>query len=49
MQNINQVTSQNLGSTRQMEQAARDLSILGGRLRERLASAGAERGSVGQK
>jgi methyl-accepting chemotaxis protein len=49
MQNINQVTSQNLGSTRQMEQAARDLSILGGRLRERLAGAGAERGSVGQK
>jgi methyl-accepting chemotaxis protein len=47
MQNINQVTSQNLGSTRQMEQAARDLSVLGGRLRERLA--GAERGSVGQK
>jgi methyl-accepting chemotaxis protein len=49
MQNINQVTSQNLGSTRQMEQAARDLSVLGGRLRERLVSAGAERGSVGQK
>lgn len=49
MQNINQVTSQNLGSTRQMEQAARDLSILGGRLRERLVGAGAERGSVGQK
>jgi methyl-accepting chemotaxis protein len=50
MQNINQVTSQNLGSTRQMEQAARDLSVLGGRLRERLlVGAGAERGSVGQK
>lgn len=48
MQNINQVTSQNLGSTRQMEQAARDLSVLGGRLRERLVN-GAERGSVGQK
>lgn len=37
MQNINQVTNQNLGSTRQMEQAARDLNLLGGRLRERLA------------
>jgi len=49
MQNINQVTSQNLSSTRQMEQAARDLSVLGGRLRERLAGAAAERGSVGQK
>jgi methyl-accepting chemotaxis protein len=48
MQNINQVTSQNLGSTRQMEQAARDLSVLGGRLRERLM-AGGERGTVGQK
>jgi methyl-accepting chemotaxis protein len=49
MQNINQVTSQNLGSTRQMEQAARDLSVLGGRLRERLTGMVAERGSVGQK
>jgi methyl-accepting chemotaxis protein len=46
MQNINQVTNQNLGSTRQMEQAARDLNALGGRLRERLAST--ERGAVGQ-
>lgn len=46
MQNINQVTNQNLGSTRQMEQAARDLNVLGGRLRERLT--GAERGAVGQ-
>jgi methyl-accepting chemotaxis protein len=49
MQNINQVTSQNLGSTRQMEQAARDLSVLGGRLRERLVGVVAERGAVGQK
>ena len=49
MQNINQVTIQNLVSTRQMEQAARDLSSLGGRLRERLAGAEAGRGSVGQK
>lgn len=47
MQNINQVTNQNLGSTRQMEQAARDLSVLGGRLRERLANASTARGSVG--
>jgi methyl-accepting chemotaxis protein len=46
MQNINQVTNQNLGSTRQMEQAARDLNVLGGRLRERLAVA--DRGAVGQ-
>jgi methyl-accepting chemotaxis protein len=46
MQNINQVTNQNLGSTRQMEQAAKDLNLLGGRLRERLL--GAERGAVGQ-
>jgi methyl-accepting chemotaxis protein len=49
MQNINQVTSQNLGSTRQMEQAARDLSVLGGRLRERIVGVAAERGTVGQK
>jgi len=46
MQNINQVTSQNIGSTRQMEQAAKDLNLLGGRLRERLT--GLERGAVGQ-
>jgi methyl-accepting chemotaxis protein len=49
MQNINQVTTQNLGSTRQMEQAARDLSVLGGRLRERLAAGTEQRGSVGQE
>jgi methyl-accepting chemotaxis protein len=47
MQNINQVTNQNLGSTRQMEQAARDLNLLGGRLRERLAGY-EQRGAVGQ-
>jgi methyl-accepting chemotaxis protein len=46
MQNINQVTNQNLGSTRQMEQAAKDLNLLGGRLRERLLAA--PRGAVGQ-
>lgn len=46
MQNIDQVTVQNLGSTRQMEQAAKDLNLLGGRLRERLTSF--ERGVVGQ-
>lgn len=46
MQNIDQVTVQNLGSTRQMEQAAKDLNLLGGRLRERLSSF--ERGLVGQ-
>ncbi|MEY4580828.1 MAG: hypothetical protein RL701_5531 [Pseudomonadota bacterium] len=45
MQNIDQVTVQNLGSTRQMEQAAKDLNLLGGRLRERLTSF--ERGAVG--
>ncbi|HKP59509.1 MAG TPA: methyl-accepting chemotaxis protein [Polyangiales bacterium] len=45
MKNINQVTNQNLSSTRQMEQAAKDLSILGGRLRDRLGSI--ERGAVG--
>ncbi|HKU41472.1 MAG TPA: methyl-accepting chemotaxis protein [Polyangiales bacterium] len=38
MKNINQVTNQNLSSTRQMEQAAKDLNILGGRLRDRLGS-----------
>jgi methyl-accepting chemotaxis protein len=36
MRNISQVTNQNLGSTRQTEQAAKDLSRLGERLRERL-------------
>lgn len=36
MKNINQVTNQNLSSTRQMEQAAKDLNVLGGRLRDRL-------------
>jgi methyl-accepting chemotaxis protein len=45
MQNIDQVTVQNLGSTRQMEQAAKDLNLLGGRLRERLTRI--ERGVVG--
>jgi methyl-accepting chemotaxis protein len=44
MQNIDQVTVQNLGSTRQMEQAAKDLNLLGGRLRERLTRA--ERGAA---
>ena len=38
MRNISQVTNQNLGSTRQTEQAARDLSRLGERLKERLVS-----------
>ena len=38
MRNISQVTNQNLSSTRQTEQAARDLSRLGGRLKERLVS-----------
>ncbi|MET0792847.1 MAG: methyl-accepting chemotaxis protein, partial [Polyangiaceae bacterium] len=38
MRNIAQVTNQNLGSTRQTEQAARDLSRLGERLKERLVS-----------
>jgi methyl-accepting chemotaxis protein len=36
MRNISQVTNQNLGSTRQTEQAAKDLSRLGERLKERL-------------
>jgi methyl-accepting chemotaxis protein len=45
MKSINQVTSQNLSSTRQMEQAAKDLSMLGGRLKDRLATY--ERGAVG--
>jgi methyl-accepting chemotaxis protein len=36
MRNISHVTNQNLGSTRQTEQAAKDLSRLGERLRERL-------------
>jgi methyl-accepting chemotaxis protein len=40
MRNINQVTNQNLSSTRQTEQAAMDLSRLGERLRERLGVAG---------
>ncbi len=38
MRNISQVTNQNLGSTRQTEQAARDLNRLGERLKERLVS-----------
>ena len=45
MTNINQVTNQNLSSTRQMEQAAKDLNMLGGRLKERLV--GFERGALG--
>jgi methyl-accepting chemotaxis protein len=45
MKNINQVTNQNLSSTRQMEQAAKGLNVLGGRLKDRLLSA--ERGAVG--
>jgi methyl-accepting chemotaxis protein len=45
MKNINQVTNQNLSSTRQVEQAAKDLNLLGGRLRERLGAV--ERGAVG--
>jgi hypothetical protein len=45
MKNINQVTNQNLSSTRQMEQAAKDLSVLGGRLRDRLGVI--DRGAVG--
>ncbi len=40
MRNINQVTNQNLSSTRQTEQAAMDLSRLGERLRERLGAVG---------
>jgi methyl-accepting chemotaxis protein len=38
MRNISQVTNQNLGSTRQTEQAARDLNRLGERLKERLVT-----------
>jgi methyl-accepting chemotaxis protein len=45
MTNINQVTNQNLSSTRQMEQAAKDLNVLGGRLKERLV--GFDRGALG--
>jgi methyl-accepting chemotaxis protein len=45
MKNINTVTNQNLSSTRQMEQAAKDLNALGGRLRDRLA--GFDRGALG--
>jgi methyl-accepting chemotaxis protein len=45
MTNINQVTNQNLSSTRQMEQAAKDLNMLGGRLKERLV--GFDRGALG--
>jgi methyl-accepting chemotaxis protein len=45
MKNINQVTNQNLSSTRQMEQAAKDLNVLGGRLRDRLGVL--DRGAVG--
>ncbi|HEX4351332.1 MAG TPA: methyl-accepting chemotaxis protein, partial [Polyangiales bacterium] len=45
MKNINEVTNQNLSSTRQMEQAAKGLNVLGGRLKDRLTSV--ERGAVG--
>lgn len=38
MRNISQVTNQNLGSTRQTEQAARDLGRLGERLKDRLVT-----------
>jgi methyl-accepting chemotaxis protein len=38
MRNISQVTNQNLGSTRQTEQAAKDLSRLGEGLKDRLVS-----------
>jgi methyl-accepting chemotaxis protein len=38
MRNISQVTNQNLGSTRQTEQAAKDLSRLGERLKDRLSN-----------
>ncbi len=38
MRNISQVTNQNLGSTRQTEQAARDLGRLGERLKDRLTT-----------
>ncbi|HEY2732823.1 MAG TPA: methyl-accepting chemotaxis protein [Polyangiales bacterium] len=38
MKNINQVTTQNLSSTQQMERAAKDLNQLGGLLKERLGS-----------
>jgi methyl-accepting chemotaxis protein len=37
MQNINQATHQNLASTKQAEQAAQDLDLLGGKLRTLLA------------
>jgi methyl-accepting chemotaxis protein len=47
MKNINQVTTQNISSTRQMEQAAKDLNLLGGRLKERLAANTNERSAVG--
>ena len=43
MCNISQVTNQNLGSTRQTEQAARDLNRLGERLKDRLTSFQGER------
>jgi hypothetical protein len=36
-----------LSSTRQMEQAAKDLSVLGGKLKDRVVSF--ERGAVGQR
>ncbi|MET0385330.1 MAG: methyl-accepting chemotaxis protein [Polyangiales bacterium] len=41
MKSIDQVTHQNMSSSRQMELAARDLNLLGGRLRERLSAADA--------
>ncbi len=40
MKNIDQVTNQNLASTRQSERAARDLNVLAGRLKELLAGYG---------
>jgi methyl-accepting chemotaxis protein len=38
MRNISQVTNQNLGSTRETEQAAKDLNRLGERLKDRLTT-----------
>lgn len=38
MKNVNQVTNQNLASTRQAERAAQDLNAMGGRLKELLAA-----------
>lgn len=41
MHDINDTTSQNLASTRQTEQAARDLDTIGGRLAELLRGSSA--------